>query len=50
MYKQVLAKAVDKILAAHAAAADPSFLVAEAGKIQRLVSGYIQHVQERLSA
>ena len=47
VYRQVAERAVDKILLSHANEPDASFLVTEAGSVQRLVTGYIQHVQER---
>jgi hypothetical protein len=47
VYRQVAERAVDKILLSHAHAPDATFLVTEAGSVQRLVTGYIQHVQDR---
>ena len=47
VYKKVLERAVDKIVTLHADAPDASFLVEEAGKVQRLVSDYVQHLQGR---
>ena len=45
VYKKVLERAAEKIVMLHADAPNASFLVDEAGKIQRLVSEYVQHVQ-----
>ena len=47
VYKKVLERAVEKIVAMHAGAPNASFLVDEAGKVQRLVSDYVQHLQGR---
>ncbi len=41
MYKKVLQKVVDKILRTHSGAADASFLIDEASRIQKLVQDYI---------
>ena len=50
VYKQVLERAVDKVVTMHADAPDASFLVEEAGKVQRMVSDYVQHLRGRSMA
>jgi hypothetical protein len=43
MYKKVLVKVVDKVLKAHPEKTDASFLIGDAGRVQRLVQDYIRH-------
>lgn len=45
IFKEVLQKVVDKVMKAHATEADATFLLSDAGRIQRLVQDYLHHLK-----